>query len=264
VTPANDTLLVNGFVVLVATARDSTGNVINGRTVIWSSSNPGLASVNASGRVDALGTGTVTVTAKVDSVSGSGTLLLTVVAQVDRDLPSLFAGDTTLLHATFADALGQPTAVGAVIWASADTAIARVSGTGVVTGVAPGLALITASGANAVGAQQVAVLAPRVRSNREIAFIRKTQRSDGARPQTLWIMQSNGTGVIRISTDSEFVNQFAWSPDGASVLYTYLNYNGVGRVGTFRGDTTGSAEVRIGGVVLSPSWSTDGKKGAYH
>ena len=65
-------LLISQTYQLSATVKDAAGNVIN-RSVIWSSSNPGAATVSGSGLVTAVGDGNAYVSATVDGVSATAT-----------------------------------------------------------------------------------------------------------------------------------------------------------------------------------------------
>ena len=80
-----------------ATLRDAAGNVLTGRTVTWSSSNTGVATVSSSGVVSAVATGTAQITA-TSTVSGSATV--TVTAPSNGAVPLIFASD-------FSTALGN-------------------------------------------------------------------------------------------------------------------------------------------------------------
>ena len=72
VTPENPTLVSLGETVqLTASARDASGNTISGKTFTWSSSDAGIATVNASGLVTAVANGTTSVMATTDGISGS-------------------------------------------------------------------------------------------------------------------------------------------------------------------------------------------------
>lgn len=62
---------------LVATARDTAGNVLPGKSATWSSSNPQSFPLSASGELKTWGYGPVTATASIDGIAGS--LALTVV-----------------------------------------------------------------------------------------------------------------------------------------------------------------------------------------
>src|SRR4029079_7123406 len=87
---------------------------------------------------------TVTITAMADGKSGSATLLVVPTVHVARRMPSLFAGDTTLLTVSYTDNAGQPfVASPAVVWSTRTPAVAGVAA-GVVTALTTGSSTIVA------------------------------------------------------------------------------------------------------------------------
>lgn len=75
VTPPNASLLSLGDTVrLVASARDSRGSTLAGKTFAWASDDAGIATVNAAGLVTAIGNGTTNVTATAAGVTGSASV----------------------------------------------------------------------------------------------------------------------------------------------------------------------------------------------
>jgi len=78
VTPGTVSLVLGDTTSLSATLTDSTGSVLVGRAITWSSSDPTVATVLATGFVRAVGAGTATITAT--SEGHSGTAAVTVKA----------------------------------------------------------------------------------------------------------------------------------------------------------------------------------------
>ena len=78
VSPSSITLEIGQTAQFTATVTDAGGNVLSGRTVTWSSSSQGAATVSASGLVTAVGPGVSTLTAS--SEGRSGTAVATMVA----------------------------------------------------------------------------------------------------------------------------------------------------------------------------------------
>src|SRR3989449_1081622 len=74
VAPATANVTVGGTVQLVATPKDANGAPLSGRTVSWSSSNTGVASVTGSGLVTGAGAGSATITATSEGKSGTSTI----------------------------------------------------------------------------------------------------------------------------------------------------------------------------------------------
>jgi trimeric autotransporter adhesin len=95
-----------------AELRDARGNVLTGRTVVWSSGTPGVATVNATtGLVTAVSVGTASITATSEGVNGSATVTVTAappapVASVTLSTPdsSLIQFDTVQVTAVLRDA----------------------------------------------------------------------------------------------------------------------------------------------------------------
>ena len=145
-----------------ATLRDAQGNVLTGRTVAWSSSNLGAASVSASGQVQAVGAGSATIVATSEGKSGAVTLSVaappTSVASVSVTGTSpIMVGQTSQLTATPKDGHGLPLTGRIVSWSSSSSSIATVSSNGVVTGVAAGTVIINATVEGVVGSMPVTV-----------------------------------------------------------------------------------------------------------
>ncbi len=63
ISPATGSLRVGQTLQFAATPKDSAGGALTGRSVTWTSSNPGVATVSASGLVTSGAVGTVTITA---------------------------------------------------------------------------------------------------------------------------------------------------------------------------------------------------------
>jgi hypothetical protein len=77
VTPAAASIMVGATVQLSATLRDSTGAVLTGRVVTWSSGAGGVAGVSTDGLVSGLAAGSATITATREGVSGTASITVT-------------------------------------------------------------------------------------------------------------------------------------------------------------------------------------------
>jgi uncharacterized protein YjdB len=147
--PATSSVTVGQSVTLTATVRDTSGAVVTDRAVTWRSSDETIATVSSAGVVTGVNAGTATITATSEGKSGSAvvTVLPVPVATVTLDPTSLRLepGQTATLVATTRSADGTVLTGRVVTFASDNVNVARVSSDGVVTGVAPGTATITAT-----------------------------------------------------------------------------------------------------------------------
>jgi len=115
VSPASGTLDAGQSLQLSATIRDEYGNEITGTEPEWSSSSPGVASVNASGLVSAQGEGSAQITAAAGGASGSAQIT------VEPDL-------TVTLEKTGGD--GQTGTVASALAQSLQVRVTDASGSG--------------------------------------------------------------------------------------------------------------------------------------
>lgn len=137
-----------------ARALDAGANVLAGRTITWSVDDNALASVSDAGLVTTVWhSGTVIrqvrVIASAEGVADTARITLgpaTVTSvEVTPDSTYLRIGTDLQMSATVRDAVDRTLHERSVTWATADSSVARVSTTGVVTANSPGVALITAS-----------------------------------------------------------------------------------------------------------------------
>lgn len=161
VSPANPTITLGRTINLTAQALGSNGQALTGRTIIWSSSAPGIATVTSNGIVGGVSVGSAVIFASVDGVLGYTTVTVVPVpvatVTVSPATASVNAGSTTQLTATLKDASGLTLTGRVVAWSSSQATIATVSPTGLVTGVAAGTATITAMSEGRTGSATITV-----------------------------------------------------------------------------------------------------------
>jgi uncharacterized protein YjdB len=161
ITPPATNLFVAESTNLVATALDSQGGTIAGRTVVWTTNNVAVAAVSQTGRVTGLIPGTATITAVIDGQAATATVTVQLVpvsrvtispANVEID-----PGKSTTLTARVLDAAGNVLSGRAVTWTSSDTRIVTVDQSGVVRAVRRGSVVITATSEGKFGTATVRV-----------------------------------------------------------------------------------------------------------
>lgn len=132
-----------------ATGADQTGGSISTGAVSWSSSSTTVATISAGGAIAAVAAGQTTISAAAGSRTGTATLTVIPVpvasVAVSPATGTIIVGATLQLSASASDASGAALTGRLVTWSSADSGKARVSTTGLVTGVAEGGAIITAT-----------------------------------------------------------------------------------------------------------------------
>lgn len=138
-----------------ATATDETGKTVNEAPSVWFAAPFDLAHANDDGTVNFFQPGEVLVGTIVGGKSGFTKIMVkaTPVAKVDIDAMkhSLIAGGRYKLSSTARSVNGDPRADAVVTWASDNPRVATVDSAGVVSGVAPGKATITAASGSGRG-----------------------------------------------------------------------------------------------------------------
>lgn len=158
VTPAEATIEVGETTPLTARPENAAGGALQ-RAVTWKSSNPAVATVDATGLVAAVAAGTATIVATSEGMSGTAAIevpLPVVSVTIEPESVELRVGETLTLTAVPRDGKGEQVAR-RVAWTSDNDAIATVSDDGLVTGVSPGSATIEATCGRAAGSVEITV-----------------------------------------------------------------------------------------------------------
>jgi uncharacterized protein YjdB len=151
VTPPSPIITVGQLRQLVATATNSSGEIITGQNVTWTTSAPNVATVAANGLVTGIAGGTAQITATVGGESATADITVwfptTAVSLAPAPGQSLTIRQegAVQLRPTFTDANGGTSTNRQVAWTSSNPAIAVVSITGFVSGLGTdGTSTITA------------------------------------------------------------------------------------------------------------------------
>jgi trimeric autotransporter adhesin len=161
VTPAVNDLFLGQTTQLTAEARDASDRPLPDRVIVWATSRPLVATVTSEGLVTAISSGTATITATSEGRSATATVNVTPrpVSSVvlSPEQATLQTGQTLQLTVSLTDDQGQALTGRQVSFATSNVQVATVSATGLVTGVAPGTVMITASSEGMSGTASLTV-----------------------------------------------------------------------------------------------------------
>lgn len=207
-TPTNGVLVVGASGQVGISVQDAAGTVLTGRAVSWSSANSAVATVSQSGVVTAIQTGTATISATSEGVTGRMTVTVTSVPVASVTLsPSaaaLTVGDAGYYVVTVKDVSGNVLADRVVTWTSSAPAIASVASDGLVSGLSPGTATVTATSEGKSGSATVTV----------------TTRSGGGTADACSII----AGGKIVASDGAFLGSLTNKYNSQSVLNPYGTY----------------------------------------
>ncbi len=149
--PAAGYLYVGEQGAFEVTLKDANGNVLSGRTIAWSSSTNTVATVGTAGLVTAVAPGTTTITAICEGKTTAAVVTIlkapeavaTVVLQPING--TLYVGEAGYFTVTLKDANGNTLLDRDITWASSAPNVATAATDGLISGFAPGVAIITAT-----------------------------------------------------------------------------------------------------------------------
>lgn len=160
VTPAQNTINIAATVQLTAVAKDPWDNTVVGSQV-WVSSNPAVATVSGTGLVTGVTSGEVTIFAYQGGVQGFAAVRVNrpavATVTVTPDPINIAGTASQQATATPEDAGSNPLTGRTITWFCSNLAVATVSASGVVTGVAAGSAIVTATCEGIQGSADVVV-----------------------------------------------------------------------------------------------------------
>jgi len=159
--PSGPSLLVGALVQLRAVPVDDAGAPLADRPVFWLSSDPRVAAVDITGSVNGLAPGVATITATSEGRSASVGVTVSPVpvasVQITPASDSITVGQTTQLSAVSRDSAGGVLGDRVAMWTTNAAGVATVSSTGVVLGIAPGSATISATSAGRTNTARITV-----------------------------------------------------------------------------------------------------------
>ncbi|HEX2780099.1 MAG TPA: Ig-like domain-containing protein [Gemmatimonadaceae bacterium] len=150
VSPTTDTVTAIGDTIhLAATVTDKSGSVLVGSSLVWSSENPRVASVETDGTVIARGSGSTVILATVgDKIARSRVTVKQSVSSVRVNGDSTITisdGEQAPLAARAIDARGHVIPQRPVIWQSANTDVISIDTLGIATAKNPGSTTVGAT-----------------------------------------------------------------------------------------------------------------------
>jgi len=165
VTPANPSILWDQTQQFTATGKYSDGSTQNfTSTATWSSSVPGVATINAGGLASGVAVGNTTITAASGGLQGTTTLTVTaplVSIAVTPANPSLIAGRRLQFTATGNYSNGNTlNLTSTATWSSSAPAVATITAGGVASGLTAGASTISATMSGITGSTTLKVTPP--------------------------------------------------------------------------------------------------------
>ncbi len=159
--PQGSSIVAKSTLQLSAKVLDVNGTVVTDRVVTWSTSAAAVATVSPTGLVTGVTPGTVIITATSEGKSGTTLVTVTPVpvgsVVLSPPTPGIRVTATLTLTPTVKDTNGTIVTDRVIAWTSSSAAVATVTSAGVVTGVAPGTATITATSEGKSGTATVTV-----------------------------------------------------------------------------------------------------------
>ncbi|MGE5093150.1 MAG: Ig-like domain-containing protein [Bacillota bacterium] len=164
ISPDTASLIVGQSLTLSATTLAADSTTLAGETVTWASSNPAVATVSSTGAITGVSTGSASVKATSGTASSTSSVTVTSApvdpvasVAVTPTSASVTVGQTVQLSASTFDSAGAVLTGRSMTWTSSDATVATVSSTGLVTGVAAGSAVISATSEGKTGTSTVQV-----------------------------------------------------------------------------------------------------------
>ena len=222
IVPDTISLLPGEHVVFTATPRDQGGNPVAGRLIQWTALPATRATILQTGDVTAKQAGQVSITATspIQPASGSGTLrVLDSVAfiHVTPAIDSVLPGGTLQMTAVATRSNGGSLPAQPVAWSLSDSALASISASGLLSGIAPGTVTITATLRSISGSTQTKILVMPdtvlFRPNPMIAgagadgrLVAAAVDANGATLANFgFTHQVQNSGVVQVAADGSFV-----------------------------------------------------------
>jgi uncharacterized protein YjdB len=266
IAPKAATIRIGGTLQFTDTTKDAAGHILSGRSVLWSSSDTTVATIDQAGLVIAKKSGAVTITVASGAVSAAAAVTVTAVpvakVVIAPSNPSVIAGETTQLVATPEDSLGNPLNGRVIMWASSDTTTASIKQNGIVTGKKAGSVTITAtcegvSATTTLTVQPVPINAVAISPQSSNLIIGQTvtltavvtDNSGNPIPGATVTFSSNATGVATVSATGPLTATVTAVGAGQA----QITGTSGGKTGTA---TVNIAQVPVGSVTISPSSAT--------
>ncbi|HSY84912.1 MAG TPA: Ig-like domain-containing protein [Gemmatimonadaceae bacterium] len=246
VSPATASITAGKTVQLTATLKDSVGNVLGGRAVTWSSSNPTVATVSSNGVVTGVAAGAATISASSGSQQGSAQVTVNAVVVssvvVSPGWANLSARQTLQLTATPLDGSGNPMGGVTITWSSNAPSLASVSSSGLVT-------VLSTSG---TGTAQIYATGGGQTGHSTITFIAAPVATVSLSPTTV-TLNSGQTAQLTATAKDQYGDVI--TTDAATWSSSNTNVATVSSSGLVKAVGTGSATVTvtIGGVQATAS-----------
>ena len=191
-------LAVGDVAPVAAQVVDQDGRVMQGAAVVYSTDNGSVATVGADGMVHAVAPGTATVTAA--SGASKAAVQVTVAAasmtvSVPQTAMGLAVGDAAPVAAQVLDRSGRAVQGAALVFSTDNASVATVGTDGVVRGLAPGTARVTAAYGGSTATVAVTVTPDRRNELQALEVMVDSLVTDWrAGVQTVSVRASNGLG----------------------------------------------------------------------
>lgn len=259
-------LLPGGTQQLTAVARDAAGQPLPGRAITWTSLDPAVATVTATGLVTAVGEGRTQLIAASEGRQAAVRVFVapTPIARIVLDVSTLDLerGETAMIGARVEDAQGNVLTGRQLWWASSDPNHVQVHSNGSVTALATATETITVQ---AEGKMAQATVRVTPAPGYDLLY----ERSDASGLSEIFrLTPGGGTAPLRLNAGNVSYDPSP-SPDGSRFVFAVsqvdpgtgqrqhdlyvVNVNGTG----IRWLT------RAPGIEYQPAWSPDGTRIAF-
>jgi len=258
----------NGTAQLSAVPLDADGNVLPARPVQWLSNRTDVASVSATGVVQAVGAGLGWITAVIDGLSAQVGVRVkrAPVDSVVLDLPvgasGLEVGETVLVGTRVRLVSGQ-LVESPLVWTSSDPAVATASSTAATAAavVAHGAGVVTLTGTSE---GKSATLQLRITPKPTHDLIYSRRNAQNASEIFVLSLDVPGAAPVRVNAGSVSRDPSP-SPDGTQLVFAVSQIDPLGQEQddlyiVNRNGLNMRWLTRTPGMELEPSWSPDGTK----